>query len=111
MTRVYTDQWGEYNALAPSTYTINPPFPTGVAPNMVQFCLNDPGPIPDPATPGQFITDPHYNPAYEVVCYELDVWPGTTLYADTPILPIAAFSGLPSSLDCEAPDHTPSSGR
>lgn len=107
ISRVYTDQWGEYNALTTSTYTINPPFPTGVAPNIVQIVLNDPGPIPDPANPGQFIQDPHYNPAYEVVPYELDVWPGTTLYADTPILPIAAFSGLPTPLDCEAPDHTP----
>ena len=103
----YTDQWGEYNAVVPSTYTIFPPTPTGVSPHMVQVSMNDPGPIPDPAHPGQFIIDPHYNPAYEVVFVELDVWPGTTLFADTPILPIAAFSGLPSSLDCEPVDHAP----
>lgn len=105
--RVYTDQWGRYNALVPSTYTINPPDPTGVAPHIVQFCLNDPGPIPDPNNPGQFITDPFYNPAYTQNCTELDIWPGTTLTADTPHLPIAAFVASTSPLDCEAPDHTP----
>lgn len=105
--RIYTDEYGRYNALVPSTYTINPPDPTGVAPNIVQFCINDPGPIPDPANPGQFITDPWYNPSYTQNCTELDIWPGTTLTADTPHLPIAAMVANTSPLDCEAPDHTP----
>ena len=105
--RVYTDQWGRYNALVPSTYTINPPDATGVMPHIVQFCLNDPGPIPDPSNPGQYITDPFYNPSYTQNCTELDIWPGTTLTADTPHLPIAAFVASTSPLDCEAPDHTP----
>ena len=45
ISRVYSDQWGTYNALVPSTYTINLPFPSGVSPNMLTTCMNDPGPI------------------------------------------------------------------
>ena len=105
---VYTDQWGEYNALAPSTYTIFPPTPTGVSPHVVQVSMNDPGPIPDPAHPGQFIIDPHYNPAYEVVCVELDVWPGTTLYADTPHPAHRGLLGPPQLRSTASrADHTP----
>ena len=50
ISRVYSDQWGTYNALVPSTYSINIPMPSGVSPNMLTTCMNDPGPIPDPAT-------------------------------------------------------------
>ena len=107
VTRVYSDQWGRYTGLVPSTYTANPPCPTGISPGMYQICLNDPGPIPDPANPGQFITDPWYNPAYTQNCTTLDFWPGKTTNCDTPILPIASFNSNTSPLDCEAPDHTP----
>ncbi len=107
VNRFYSDQWGRYNGLAPSTYTINPPDPSGVAPNIVQVVMNDPGPIPDPNHPGSFITDPFYNPSYQTISTELDIWPGTTLTADTPILPVAAFTASTSPLDCEAPDKTP----
>ena len=30
--RVYADEWGHYNALLPSTYSINVPSPSGVGP-------------------------------------------------------------------------------
>lgn len=106
--RVYSDEYGTYDALVPSTNTINPPFPSGVSPNMITVCLNDPGPIPDPAHPGQFITDPYFNRQYSQFCYTFQYLPGKTTYLDTPVLPTAAFTGPDQySLDCELPDGTP----
>ena len=48
VTRVYGDQWGVYNGLYFSSWEVNPPNPTGYAPQMSIACMNDPGPIPDP---------------------------------------------------------------
>ncbi|MBI5674686.1 MAG: hypothetical protein HZC48_02500 [Nitrospirae bacterium] len=108
ITRVYSDEFGGYNVLLPSTYTINPPIPTGVSPHMIDVCLNDPGPIPDPNDAGQFITDPYYKPSLSHVCYTLDFWPGKTTYLDTPLIPVAAFTGaVTTTLDCEYSDGTP----
>jgi hypothetical protein len=108
ITRVYTDEFGIYNAMVPSTFTINPPIPTGVSPNMVSVCLNHPGPIPDPARPNHFMTDPYFNPQYAQACLTLDFWPGKITYPDTPVIPIAAFTGAQNAtLDCDYPDKTP----
>ena len=108
IARVYSDEWGGYNALVPSTYTINPPIPTGVSPCMLTVYLNHPGPIPDPANPGQMIIDPFFNPKFGPAAYNFDFWPGKTTYADTPVIPIAAFTGESAfALDCEFPDGTP----
>jgi hypothetical protein len=52
--RTYSDQYGVYNVLVPSTYTANQPKPSGMVPNMITVCLNSPK-KPDPANPGQFI--------------------------------------------------------
>jgi hypothetical protein len=107
-SRVYTDQYGAFNALVPSTYTINAPIPSGVAPNIVTACINSPGPIPDPANPGKSIIDPHFNRQYSQFCYQLQYIPGKTTYLDTPVLPIAAFAGPDmATLDCEVPNGTP----
>ncbi len=108
ISRVYSDEFGTYNALVPSTYTMDRPIPSGVAPNMITVCLNDPGPIPDPNNPGSFITDPFFNRQYSQFCYTFQYMPGTTTYLDTPVLPIAAFAGADQfPLDCEFPDGTP----
>ncbi len=109
IVRVYTDEWGHFNALLPSTYTINPPIPTGVSPHMISVLANDPGPIPDPCNPGQFITDPWFNPAYgqEPIRENWDFWPGKTTHIDTIIIPIAAFVVNRTPLDCQFPDGTP----
>ena len=108
MVRVYTDQFGTYNFIAPSTYSVNAPIPTGVSPNMLRLCLNDPGPIPDPKKPGQFITDPYFDNRFSLTCYTFDFWPGKTTYLDTPVIPVAAFSAVfNATLDCEQPDGTP----
>jgi len=108
ISRVYTDQYGQFNILVPSTYSTNIPSPSGMSPNMLVTCMNDPGPIADPANPGQFITDPYYQLQYSTFCYTFQYMPGVTTYLDTPVLPIAAFAGpnqLP--LDCEFPEGTP----
>ncbi len=106
INRVYSDRYGTYNALVPSTFSYNVPLPSGVAPNMVNVCLNSPT-MKDPTT-GVTTIDPHYNPQYTQYCYTFQYLPGKTTYLDTPVLPIAAFAG-PSqySLDTEQPDGTP----
>lgn len=108
ISRVYSDKYGAYNALVPSTYTANLAIPSGMSPNMLTVCLNDPGPIPDPSNPGELIPDPYFNRQYSQFCYTFQYMPGTTTYLDTPVLPIAAFAG-PNQypLDCEFPDGTP----
>lgn len=108
IVRTYTDQFGTYNAMLPSTYTINAPTPSGVSPQMLQVCLNNPGPIKDPNDPTRMIIDPFYNKHYGQTCWTLHYMPGTTLYADTPIIQIAAFVGKGNvQTDCECADKTP----
>ncbi|MEK6633116.1 MAG: hypothetical protein AABY94_07345, partial [Nitrospirota bacterium] len=107
VVRVYTDQFGTYNAMLPSTYTINAPTPSGVSPQMLQACLNNPGPIKHPVT-GQMVIDPFYNKHYGQTCWTLHYLPGTTTYADTPIVQIAAFVGNGNvQTDCDCADKTP----
>ncbi|MGB8693382.1 MAG: hypothetical protein WCD08_07740, partial [Steroidobacteraceae bacterium] len=108
--RSYSDQWGAYNVLTPSSWLVNPPTPSGYGPNMLVTCMNDPGPIKDPVT-GLMITDPQYNPAYSNFCYTLPFMPGRTTYLDTPVLPIAAFAAGYTPADCAYPDLTPTIAR
>ena len=114
VARVYSDQWGAYNGLYFSTWSVNPPNPTGYAPQMSIACMNDPGPIPDPSgaidpTTGKvrMITDPAYNPAYSNFCYEMSFMPGFTAYMDTPVVPTMAFADNYNLPDSEYPDNTP----
>ena len=107
IARIYSDQFGGYNVLLPSTYRINFPAPSGVSHGMVTIVLNSPGPVESPPGSGHFIRDPYYNPAYSVFSLTFNLQPGTTTYLDTPILPIAAFQSNPGELGCEFPDGTP----
>lgn len=107
VARVYTDEWGGYNALVPSTYTNNLGAPSGMSPNILVAHLNDPGPIPDPGNPGQLIIDPFYNPRYGQTSTQWQFFPGKTTRLDTPILPIGAFSKSKNILECSFPDGTP----
>lgn len=108
ITRVYTDAYGSYNALLPSTFSINVPSPTGVAPNMITAVLNDPGPIADPSNPGQMIIDPNYDERFAVAPWTLHYEVGRTTYLDTPIVPVAAFATIPvGTLDTGTPAGTP----
>jgi hypothetical protein len=119
ISRVYADEFGSYNFLVPSTFTINPPFPSGVGPSMMVSCMNSPGPIKDQrqflddgVTPnptyGQMIIDPYFNRQYSQFCYTLQYLPGKTTYLDTPVVPVAAFPGRSQNpLDCELANGTP----
>ena len=106
VARVYSDQWGIYNGLYFSTWSVNPPNPTGYAPQMSIACMNDPGPILDPSS-GKMVTDPAYNPAYSNFCYEQPFMPGFTTYMDTPVIPTQAFADNYNLPDAEYPDNTP----
>ncbi len=100
VNRVYTDRNGGYEVLVPSTFIINAPSPTGVSTNIVKICLNDPG---DPANP-----DPFFNPVYQPVCLNFEIYPGRTRIVDTPVVPVAAFASAQTGrLDCEFPTGTP----
>ncbi|MDW7773930.1 MAG: hypothetical protein SCH71_13665 [Desulfobulbaceae bacterium] len=99
--RTLSDQYGLYNFLAPSTITANLPQPSGMSPNMLTTCMNDPG--DDPNNP-----DPNWNQLYSTFCYTFQYMPGVTTYLDTPVVPVAAFAGPDQfPLDCEYPDGTP----
>ncbi len=106
ISRVYSDQWGTFNALVPSSYSVNIPMPSGVAPNMLTTCMNDPGPIPDAG--GNLVIDPYFDRQYSQFCYTFQYLPGKTTYLDTPVLPVAAFAGPGQfPVDCEFTDGTP----
>jgi hypothetical protein len=109
VSRIYSDQWGIYNGMTYSSWEVNPPNPTGYAPNMMVTCMNDPGPIPDPADPThtRMITDPAYNPQYSNFCYENPFMPADTTYLDTPVVPTTAFAEGYNPPDCNYPDATP----
>ena len=99
--RVYSDEYGVYNALVPSTYTTNLPAPSGMSPNMLTTCMNDP--VRQDGT-----LDPQFNPQYSTFCYTFQYMPGSTTYLDTPVVPVAAMAGPnQEQLDCEQPDGTP----
>ena len=101
IARVYTDEFGAYNALVPSTFSANVPSQSGMSPNMLQACINDPV-KPD----GTF--DPAFKREYGEVCWTLQYMPGSTTYLDTPILRLSAFaSNTAFPLDCECSDETP----
>jgi large repetitive protein len=111
ISRTYSDQWGTYNGMAPSTWQVNVPNPAGYSPNMLVTCMNDPGPMLDsrPGSPtyGQMITDPLFNPSFSNFCYTNPFMPGATVYLDTPILPVAAFADGYNPPDCNYADSTP----
>src|SRR5205814_652763 len=100
VSRVYSDHWGAYNGLNYSTWEVNPPNPTGYAPQMMVTCMNDAG---TGATP-----DPLYNSQYSQFCYEIPFMPGQTQYMDTPVVPTSAFAGAGyNNPDCSYPALTP----
>jgi len=107
VNRIYTDEWGHYNGLVPSSYRISVPMPSGVSPEMAQICLN-PSTKPDPANPGSSIPDPFFDPRYSQTCYVFNFTAGKTTYLDTPVLPVAGFVSTPTwQLDCAFPTGTP----
>ena len=107
VARTYTDQYGMYNALVPSTYTIQVPQPSGVAPSILQACINSPT-MADPANRHRIVADPLFQKQYSHFCYPLQYLPGKTTYLDTPVLPTGAFTGTGAfPVDAELPNRTP----
>lgn len=100
ITRIYADEFGGYEALIPSTYTINAPTPTGVSPNMLTLVLNDPI-LPDGSQ------DPFYDPAYSVTPWTFNYTPGHTSYLDTPLVPLQAFTTAEQRVDTEPETLSP----
>jgi large repetitive protein len=109
VARTYCDEYGTYNAMIPSSYTVNAASPSGIVPNMLTVILNDPT-MPDPADPTgkSRIPDPDYNPNYSVSPSTWMFWAGSVSYLDTPIVPVSSFVGYPNNqLDVEPPNETP----
>lgn len=107
LVRTYCDEFGTYEALVPSSINAAVPMPSGFAPNIVTLVLNDPT-MADPSNPHNRIPDPYYNPSFATTPWSLHYYPGTYLYADTPIVPIAGFVGSTNQLmDVNPPDSTP----
>lgn len=101
ISRTYTDRYGVYNALVPSTFTASTPIPSGMTPSMLTACINSP--LKADGTP-----DPFFNKQYSQFCYTLQYMPGATTYLDTPVVPTGAFAGPgQATLDAELPDKTP----
>ncbi len=103
ISRIYADQWGDYDGLNYSTWEVNPPNPTGYAPTMMITCMNDPGTGTTP--------DPLFQSEYSQFCYEIPFMPGQTQYMDTPVVPTSAFAGAGyNNPDCAYPNATPAIG-
>ncbi|HML75775.1 MAG TPA: hypothetical protein PKB02_14895 [Anaerohalosphaeraceae bacterium] len=108
VARVYSDEFGTYNAMVPSSFTNSMPAPAGFSPQMLTFVINHPGPIPDPDNPDKMIIDPYYDPDYGQSPFTFNFQSGTMTYLDTPVFPIAAFVGYPNRrLDVEPAAGTP----
>ena len=94
-----------YNALVPSSYTANPPEPSGVSPQILAACINPPT-MPGPG--GTTVPDPHFQKQYSHFCYPLQYLAGKTTYLDTPVVPTGAFTGNGTfPVDAELPTQTP----
>ncbi len=101
INHTYGDEFGAYNWMAPSTYAVDLPTPSGVAPKMHHFCLNYPFLLDGSE-------DARYRPQYSTTCYTFNFEAGRTTYLDTPVIRQAAFVGaLQTTLDCEPPNSTP----
>ena len=96
----YTDGFGHYNGLVPSTFSASIPIPSGYSPGMYSVCLNER--LRPDGSP-----EPYHLFGYGTFCYTLMYMPGTTTYPDTPILPLAAFAAGYNPVDCALPDGSP----
>ncbi|MCB8962328.1 MAG: pectin esterase [Ardenticatenales bacterium] len=103
ITTVHTDDNGVFEVLLPSTYAANCPTPSGVCPAMYRIIGNDPG---DPLSPNA-----DFNPNYQTIEVQLDVWPGKMTVADVAIFPITAFVNgggqFNQPVDCSLPAGFP----
>jgi hypothetical protein len=99
IARVYSDNHGIYNGLTFSSFSVNPPDPSGYIPQMMVMCMNDRG--------SGAVADQFYQNTYSQFCYEWSFMPGQTSYMDTPVIPTSAFAPAYNHPDCAYPDATP----
>jgi large repetitive protein len=78
---VNTSLDGAYEALLPSTETLNCPIPQGPCPGMYIAIVDDPGTRLHP--------NANYNPNLLTANTPFEVWPGLTTQLDTPVDPIS----------------------
>jgi Polysaccharide lyase family 4, domain II len=78
---VNTSADGAYEALLPSTETLNCPIPQGPCPGMYIAIVDDPGTKAHP--------NPNYDPNLLTANTPFEVWPGLTDQLDTPVDPIS----------------------
>ncbi|MCB8944474.1 MAG: pectin esterase [Ardenticatenaceae bacterium] len=94
---------GIFEVLVPSTYSANCPIPAGVCPAIYKVIVNDPG---DPGNP-----TPNFNPNYQTLTFQFDVWPGKTTYADVATFAITTLNETPGGYNqpaqCGLPDDAP----
>jgi len=88
LTTVTTGPDGTYEALVPSTETLNCPIPQGPCPGMYIVIVDDPGTKAHP--------NAGYNPNLLTANTPAEAWPGLTTQLDTPVDPI-------SGTGCEDP--------
>ena len=79
ITTLYTDAYGRFEVLLPSTGTYNCPLPAGPCAGMYYVVGNDPGDVDAPSA--------NFNPNYQTLPLVFEVWPGLTTYADVAIIP------------------------
>ena len=101
---VDSDPNGYFQALLPSTTSINCPAPSGVCAGMYRYVGNDPG---QPGSP-----NPNYSPQYRTIAAPFEVWPGVSIPADlaptqiaVSILPPGSQFGAPAT--CQLDPATP----
>jgi len=125
--RFYTDQWGRFSGMVPSTYTIFTPNPLGMSSGIFTVFPNDIGPVDsrtipttgkrmlgakkcDANTPSQYcVPDPWYNPGLgrEVIRENWDFYSGKTTFIDTIVIPTTGFVANRIPLNCDYADKTP----
>ncbi|MFA5910617.1 MAG: Ig-like domain-containing protein [Vicinamibacterales bacterium] len=105
ITSTYTDAYGVYNVLVPSTFTANQPIPSGMSPSMLTACINSSTTV---NAAGETVPNPDHMKQYTQFCYTFNYMPGATTYLDTPVLPTGAFTGVGQfPVDAELPSGTP----
>ncbi|MGW6278598.1 hypothetical protein [Kribbella sp. NPDC055071] len=105
LTTVTTSPDGSFEALVPSTETLNCPIPQGPCPGMYLVKVDDPGSKTAP--------NPGYNPNLLTATTPAEAWPGLTTQLDLPLDPISgtgcedpAVPARPELLQVDTPVRT-----
>jgi hypothetical protein len=100
LTTVTTSTDGSFEALVPSTETLNCPIPQGPCPGMYLVTVDDPGTTAHP--------NPNFNPNLLVATTPAEAWPGLTTQLDLPLDPISGtacdFSVGPGDIASTTPE-------